>query len=94
MDTDAEETVDVAGTAVGAGAKVRLVPRERGTDAQDMFVRGRIATVRAVRTDVDGGRWLAVTLDDDPGAELFAAQGRYRYFGVDEVQPVAGDEGA
>jgi hypothetical protein len=53
-----------------------------------MFLAGRIATVEGVLVDVDGDRYLAVTLADDPGADLYAAHGRYLYFRPDEVEPV------
>jgi hypothetical protein len=53
-----------------------------------MFLAGRTATVQAVLFDADEAPHLAVTLDDDPGAELQVAHGRYRYFRIDEVDPV------
>jgi hypothetical protein len=81
------DSVLVAGVAVAKGSRVRLVPGRRA-DAHDMFLAGRTAVVQAVLLDVDGARHLAVTLEDDLGAELFAAHGRYRYFGVDEVAPL------
>jgi hypothetical protein len=37
--------------------------------------------------DVDGKEHLAVTVDDDPGADLKLAHGRYLYFAPDEVEP-------
>ena len=40
--------------------------------------------------DVDGKQHLAVSVDDDPGAELKTAHGRYLYFAPDEVEPLAG----
>ena len=70
------------------GTKVRLRPGRRA-DAQDMFLVGRIATVARVETDYDGRDHLAVTLDDDPGADLHDWYGRYLYFAPDEVEPVA-----
>ena len=48
------DRVAVMGGEVGRGSKVRLHPRASGTDAQDMFVTGRLATVQAVISDVDG----------------------------------------
>jgi hypothetical protein len=63
-------------------------PGRRRTDAQDMFLAGRAATVQAVLRDLDGGTHLAVTLDDDPGADLHMAHGRFRYFAPDEVEPL------
>lgn len=81
------DTVVIAGVAVGRGTRVRLRPNGRA-DAHDMFLAGRTAVVQAVLLDVDDKRHLAVTLEDDAGAELYAAHGRYRYFGIDEVEPL------
>ncbi|MFD5544690.1 hypothetical protein ACFWIJ_44580 [Streptomyces sp. NPDC127079] len=66
----ATDTILVDGVRVGGGSAVRLCPRGRGADAQDMFLAGRTATVAAVFHDVDGSTRLAVTVDDDPAAEL------------------------
>jgi hypothetical protein len=38
--------------------------------------------------DVDENRYLAVTLDDDPGADLQMQNGRFLYFYPDEVEPL------
>ncbi|MEU5261538.1 hypothetical protein [Amycolatopsis sp. NPDC021455] len=81
-------SVTVAGVRVAEGSRVRLRPNLRGTDAQDMFLAGKTATVRVVLSDVDGVAYLAVTLDDDPGADLQHTHGRYRYFSPDEVEPL------
>jgi hypothetical protein len=67
--------------------RVRLHPRPNG-DAQDLFLEDQIATVEAVLTDVDGGTHVAVTLVDDPGADLRRAQGRFFYFHPDEIEPL------
>jgi uncharacterized protein with von Willebrand factor type A (vWA) domain len=83
------EGVLVSGVRVARGSRVRLRPARRGADAQDMFLAGRAATVHAVFLDVDGERHLAVTVDDDPAAEVQDANGRYRYFSPDEVEPLS-----
>ncbi|MEV5876385.1 hypothetical protein AB0L75_19555 [Streptomyces sp. NPDC052101] len=83
------DTVLVAGVPVGAGSPVRLRPHLRGTDAQDMFLAGRSARVAAVFHDVDGSVRLAVTVDDDPAAELHGWYGRFHYFRPEEVEPLA-----
>jgi hypothetical protein len=72
------------------GSKVRLRPDRgrRRTDAQDLLFAGRSATIEAVRRDVDGREYLAVTLDDDPAAEMHRAKGRFHYYYPDEVEPV------
>ena len=89
-----DDTVLVAGHRVGRGWRVRLHPGP-STDAQDMFLTGRTATVHGVKHDVDGRSYLAVTLDDDLGADLYAANGRFRYFDPSEVEPLqpGGSEG-
>jgi hypothetical protein len=80
--------VVVAGVRVARGSKVTLHPGARRTDAQDLFLRGRTATVEAVLSDVDGRQHLAVTPDDDAElAELQRWHGRYLYFAPDEVEP-------
>lgn len=81
------DTVMIDGVAVGRGTRVRLRPGRRA-DAHDMFLAGRVAVVQAVLLDVDDNWHLAVTIEDDPGADLYAAHGRYRYFGTDEVEPL------
>jgi len=83
-----QPSVTVAGVRVAEGSRVRLRPNLRGADAQDMFLAGLVATVRTVLTDVDGVTYVAVTLDDDPGADLQHTHGRYRYFSPDEIEPL------
>ncbi|WP_405431482.1 hypothetical protein [Micromonospora sp. NBC_00617] len=85
------ETVLVAGALLARGSRVRLRPRRRGTDAHDMFLEGRTARVEQVLLDVDGSRFLAVTVDDDPGAELHQWYGRLRHFRPEEVEPLTGE---
>jgi len=70
------------------GSKVTLRPGHRRTDAQDIFLAGMIATVEGVFSDVDGDQHVAVTIDDDPAAELHQWHGRFLYFHPDEVEPV------
>ncbi|MEU8271471.1 hypothetical protein AB0B89_30465 [Sphaerisporangium sp. NPDC049002] len=88
-DTD---SVTVAGVEVAKGSRVRLTPGRRRADAHDMFLAGKTAQVEAVLLDVDGGRYLAVTLDDDLGADLHRSHGRFLYFAPDEVEPLTGGE--
>ncbi|MEU1403193.1 hypothetical protein ABZ471_12655 [Streptomyces sp. NPDC005728] len=83
------DTVFVDGVPVRGGSRVRLRPRVRGADAQDMFLAGRSARVAALFHDVDGSVHLAVTVDDDPAAELHGWYGRFHYFRPDEVEPLA-----
>ncbi|MFE5300940.1 hypothetical protein [Streptomyces sp. NPDC056632] len=82
----ARDHVLVDGRAVRAGSRVLLCPRLRRSDAQDLFLDGRNALVEAVLHDVDGGVHIAVTLEDDPGADIRREQGRFLYFQPDEVR--------
>jgi hypothetical protein len=81
------DAVVIAGQRVAAGSRVILRPGSRRADAQDMFLTGRAALVEAVLLDVDDSVYLAVTLVDDPAADLQSAHGRFRYFAPDEVEP-------
>jgi len=85
------DSVVIAGHRVAAGSRVILRPGRRRADAQDMFLAGRAALVEAVLLDVDDTAYLAVTLVDDPAADLQAAHGRFLYFAPDEVEPDPGD---
>lgn len=79
------EEVALDGRTITVGGHVRLRPRRRA-DAHDLFSDGRIALVeKIVRTD-EGDTQLAVTLVDDPAAELHRWYGRFQYFGLDEVE--------
>ncbi len=75
------------------GLRVRLrldgtKRRSRRTDAQDLLYSGCTATIHAVRKDVDGRDYLAVTIDDDPSAAMHFLKGRYHYYYPDEVEPL------
>ena len=62
----------------------------RRADAQDMFLAGQEAVVSAVHVDLDGETHVAVTLVDDPAAELHDWYGRYLYFAPDELRAARG----
>jgi len=85
------DTVMIGTVAVGNGARVRLRPGIRRADAQDMFLTGRIGTVVAVLSDVDGQTHVAVALDGAEG-EVQRSHGRYLYFSPDELEPLVGTE--
>ncbi len=81
------DVVRVAGVPVARGSRVLLRPSRRA-DAQDLFLAGRAALVAGVHADVDGGTHVAVTLEDDPAADLHEWYGRYYYFGPEELEPL------
>jgi hypothetical protein len=82
--------VVVAGVRVARDSRVVLRPGARRADAQDIFLAGREAQVEAVLQDVDGLVHLAVTVADDPGADLQRSHGRFLYFAPDEIEPLGG----
>lgn len=75
----------VGTTWIGPGDKVRLRPGRRA-DAHDLFFSGRVATVAEIVHTVDDDTHIAVTVDDDPAAELMDWHGRYLYFAPDELE--------
>lgn len=81
------DSVEVGGVALAKGSRVRLRPRMQRADAQDMFLDGRTARVQGVFRDIDDNNYLAVTLEDDPAADLYQSHGRFLYFQPDEVEP-------
>jgi hydrogenase maturation protease len=86
-----EGWVEIAGRRVTRGSRVRLHPRA-GADAMDMFLDGRSARVEAVHRDFDDATHIAVTIEDDPGADIHQWYGRYFYYGPDEVEPLYGSD--
>jgi len=80
--------VDIAGVRIARGSRVRMRPGARRADAQDLFLAGREAVVEAVLFDVDGAVHLAVSVPDDPAADLQRSHGRFLYFAPDEVEPL------
>jgi hypothetical protein len=76
------------GCGINKGARVRLRPATRRTDAQDLLFAGRSATVEAVLRDDEDREYLAVTIDDDPAAELHRWYGRFHYYRPEEVEPL------
>jgi hypothetical protein len=90
IDPDRDAVV-LQGVPVARGSRVRLHPRAHGTDAHDAFLDGRSARVHGVFLDVDGVRHVAVTLEDDPGAELHEWYRRFWYFAPEELSPLPED---
>ena len=87
LDVPGMDCVFVNGTKVSKGSRVRLHPKRRA-DVWDLFLDGKIATVRAVHQDVENLMYVAVTVDDDPASELHDWYGRALFFYPDEVEPV------
>ncbi len=84
---DADAWVGIDGKRVMRGSRVRLHPKRRA-DAMDMFLDGRAARVEGVQTDLESVTYVAVTVEDDPAADLHQWYGRFFYFYPDEVEPL------
>jgi hypothetical protein len=80
-------SIQMGDHTVEVGSRVRLRPRRRA-DAHDLFADGRIALVERIVRTVDEEAYLAVTIEDDPAAELHRWYGRFQYFAIDEVEPL------
>jgi hypothetical protein len=81
-----KDTVNIGGVPVAKGDKVVLRPGTRRSDAQDMFLTGKVADVQAVFHDLEDKMFLAVTLEEDINADLQIEHGRFLYFSPDEVE--------
>jgi hypothetical protein len=79
------QAVEIGSRNVSRGERVRLLPR-RNADSMDMFLAGRIARVAAVHRDVEDRVYVAVTVEDDPAADMHEAFGRFLYFYPDELE--------
>jgi hypothetical protein len=77
--------VAVEGGRIGRGARVRLTPKRRA-DSFDLFLAGRTAVVEAVHRDVEDRVYVAVTVEDDPAADIQGRVGRFFYFYPDELE--------
>ena len=77
--------------AVHKGTRVLLRPSRRA-DAQDIFLAGLTAVVARIYFDVDGQTHVAVSLEGDPGADLYDTTGRFYYFGPEEIEPLPARE--
>jgi hypothetical protein len=87
LDVPALDCVFVNGVKVAKGSSVRLHPKRRA-DAWDMFLRDKVATVRAIHQDVEDVTYVAVTVDEDPASDLHDWYGRSFFFYPDEVEPL------
>lgn len=88
------EWVEINGERVRPGDRVRLRPRGRA-DAFDLLLAGRAATVEAIEQDYENRVYLAVTIEDDPGADfgLLRQPGHRFFYAPEEVEPVSDEKG-
>jgi hypothetical protein len=67
---------------------VRLCPQRRA-DIFDIALAGKLATIESIERTVDDEVYIAVTVDEDPGADLgMERQAGHRFFfRADEIEP-------
>lgn len=80
-----QASVPVGDGQVSRGAIVRLAPKRR-SDTMDFFLEGRTARVASVHRDLEDRVYVAVTVEDDPAADLHGRYGRFYYFYPDEIE--------
>jgi len=85
-DTPGELVKLIDGILYSKGDKVRLKLGQRRSDAADVLLDNRIATIEIIYTDYEDNVHLAVTMDDDPGQDLLRELGIYRFFSPAEVE--------
>jgi len=83
------ESVTVFGVEVRAGDRVRLWP-QKNADIMDMALKGKVAIVEAIESDLDNNIHLAVVLEDDPGRDLgmLRQPGHRFFFSPEEIEPL------
>ena len=87
------EQVEIDGSRVTAGSRVRLRPRSGG-DVLDIALAGQSATIEAIEQDYEGNIHICVVLDEDPGRDMgmLRQPGHRFFFNVAEIEPLAGYE--
>jgi hydrogenase maturation protease len=88
------DAVTVDGVELRARSRVRLRPHPGG-DVFDLALAGRTAVIEGIDQDLEGNIKLAVAIDDDPGRDLGLRKqpGHRFFFSLDEVEPLAGEDG-
>lgn len=87
-DTAGDNIKTINGIEYHKGDKVWLRLGKRRTDAIDMLMDNKIATIETIYTDYEDQFHMAVTLDEDPAQEMRRDLGLYLYFKPDEVEKI------
>jgi hypothetical protein len=84
------ECLHIGAAEIRPGGRVRLHPRGRA-DILDMALAGKSAVVEAIEQDLEGRAYLAVIVEDDPGADLglLRQPGHRFFFSPEEVEPLS-----
>lgn len=92
-DKNRVDSLQIAGTEVREGSKVRLRPNAGG-DVLDLALTGQIATIEAIEQDYEGKLHVCVVVDDDPGRDmgLLRQPGHRFFFTPEEIEPLSSEE--
>jgi hydrogenase maturation protease len=84
------DSIEVNGTELRRGSRVRLRPRAGG-DVFDAALAGCDAVVEKIEQDMEGQIQLAVVVEDDPGRDLGQRRqpGHRFFFAPEEVEPLS-----
>lgn len=85
-DAPGEKIKIVDGIEYRKGDTIRLKLGRRRSDAMDMLLDNKLATIEIIYVDYEDKVYLAVTINDDPGQEMARELGRYMFFNPDEVE--------
>ncbi len=87
-DAPGETSRIVDGIEYRKGDTIRLRLGKRRSDAMDILIDNKLATIEIIYIDYEDKVYLAVTMNDDPGQEMARELGRYLFFSPDEVEIV------
>jgi hydrogenase maturation protease len=92
-DKEQLEHIEINGSNVRMGDRVRLQPRAGG-DILDLALRGQIAIVEGLEQDYEGVQHVAVVVEDDPGRDLgmMRQPGHRFFFSPAEIEPLPPEE--
>ncbi|TWU22300.1 hypothetical protein Pla52o_33560 [Novipirellula galeiformis] len=83
------ESVCCGGRDLRVGDRVRVCP-QKGGDAMDCLLSGKVAIIEAIEQDYEDHVHLALVMEDDPGRDLgMLRQPGHRFFyQLEEVEPM------
>ncbi|MEO8111572.1 MAG: hypothetical protein ABI594_16115 [Ginsengibacter sp.] len=87
-DAPGETSKVIDGIEYRKGDTVRLKLGKRRSDAMDLLLDNKLATIEIIYIDYDDKVYLAVTINEDPGQDMAREFGRYLFFSPDEVEVI------
>jgi hypothetical protein len=85
------DQTEVNGIIYRKGCKVILRLGKHRSDISDIIYNNRVATIETIYEDYDGKVYLAVTMDEDPGQQMFRDLNIYRYYHPEETEIISNE---